>query len=61
MAIPTGPGMWRQEEMCRLYGYDQLLSAATIGNAIGDGGQWLNLNDSLVLNMSIEHLSLIHI
>lgn len=55
MSIPTGPGMWRQEEMCRLYGYDQLLSAATIGNAIGDGGQWLNLNDSLVLNMSIEH------
>ena len=56
MAIPTGPGMWRQEEMCRLYGYDQLLSAVNAGEEImGDGGQWLNLNDSLVLNMSIEH------
>lgn len=51
MAIPTGPGMWRQEEMCRLYGYDELLSATTVGRAMGDGGQWLDLNDSLLVDM----------
>ena len=56
MAIPTGPGMWRQEEMCRLYGYDQLLSTVNAGEEImGDGGQWLNLNDSVLVNMSIEN------
>ncbi len=56
MAIPTGPGMWRQEEMCRLYGYDQLLSAVNAGEEImGDGGQWLNLNDSTLVDMIISH------
>jgi len=55
MAIPTGPGMWRQEEMCRLYGYDLLLSAETIGKAIGDGGEWIDLNDSLLVNLLIDN------
>ena len=55
MAIPTGPDMWRQNEMCRLYGYDVLLSATTIGKAVGDGGEWLNLNDSLLINMLIDN------
>lgn len=55
MAIPTGPGMWRQEEMCRLYGYDKLLSAVNAGEKImGDGGQWLNLNDSTLIDMIIN-------
>lgn len=55
MAIPTGPGMWRQEEMCRLYGYDMLLSAETIGKAIGDGGEWIDLNDSILVEMLIDN------
>ena len=56
MAIPTGPDMWRQNEMCRLYGYDVLLSASTIGNTIGDRGEWINLNDSLLINMLIDNI-----
>ena len=56
MAIPTGPDMWRQNEMCRLYGYDVLLSASTVGKAVGDGGQWINLNDSLLINMLIDNV-----
>lgn len=54
MAIPTGTGMWRQEEMCRLYGYDVLL-APSDADAIGGGGQWLNLNDSLLIDMLIDN------
>ena len=56
MAIPTGPGMWRQEEMCRLYGYDLLLSAETAGEKVmGDGGEWLNLEDSLIVDLLIDN------
>ena len=54
MAIPTGPGMWRQEEMCRLYGYDMLLSAETVGKSIGDGGEWINLDDSLLVELLMD-------
>ena len=56
MAIPTGPDMWRQNEMCRLYGYDILLSASNVGKTIGDGGQWLNLNDSILVNLLINNI-----
>ena len=42
--------------MCRLYGYDELLSASTVGKAIGDEGQYINLNDSLLVNMLIENI-----
>ena len=55
MAIPTGPGMWRQEEMCRLYGYDMLLSATTVGKAVGDGGQWVDLSDSVLVDMLMDN------
>ena len=41
--------------MCRLYGYDVLLSASNVGKTIGDGGQWLNLNDSILINMMIDN------
>ncbi len=56
MAIPTGAGMWRQEEMCRLYGYNLLLSASTAGEEImGTGGEWLNLDDSLLVDLLMDN------
>ena len=55
MAIPTGADMWRQNEMCRLYGYDILLSASTLGKAIGDRGQWISLSDSLLVNLLVDN------
>lgn len=52
MAIPTGPGMWRQEEMCRLYGYDYLLSATNTNDGLGE---FTNINDSLLINMLVDN------
>lgn len=54
MTIPTEPTMWRQVEMCRLYGYDMLLSTKDIGKGIGDKGNYEYLNDSLLVDLLIN-------